>query len=188
MYHPLKLGTTKILSFFNLSCSEDHNFPGNNFMTTRRVSLDSERIGLSTHTTFYNKSGTVWIWEKSAFLIFSHFIDNPLIKARHLSRIASIAYSKSHRAKREKTRPYPSDLFGSISIKSQMTLKNVDLHFGRSYLILRYFRLFRLLNRAGLIIGIAVQQVPSTARTCCQPDGYIPKGHLGLTKHRDCRE
>jgi hypothetical protein len=32
---------------------------------------------------------------------------------------------------------------------------------------------------------IAVQQVPSTARTCCQPGEYIPKGHLALTKHRD---
>ena len=35
-----------------------------------------------------------------------------------------------------------------------MTLKNIDLNPERSYLILRYFRLFRLLNRAGLLFDI----------------------------------
>ena len=88
------------------------------------------------------------------FFHFSHFLDNPLITVRHLSRIASNAYSKSHRAKPKKTRLYPRDLFGSISIKSQMTLKNVDLHFERLHFLLRYFSLFRLLNRAGLLLGM----------------------------------
>ena len=35
-----------------------------------------------------------------------------------------------------------------------MTFQNVDLHFGKSYLILRYFWIFRFIDRAGFLFGL----------------------------------
>ena len=74
MYHPLQFGATKIWSFFNLSCLRDHNFPGNYFLTKRRVSIYSERIGLCTHINFYDKIWMVWILEMTAFSFLPVFI------------------------------------------------------------------------------------------------------------------
>ena len=57
------------LIVFYLSSSEDHNFLGNDFLTWGRVSVDTERIELSTDITFYHKIRMVWILEKLAFSI-----------------------------------------------------------------------------------------------------------------------
>ena len=35
-----------------------------------------------------------------------------------------------------------------------MTFQNVDLHFGKSYLILIYFWIFRLIDRAGFLFAM----------------------------------